>query len=190
MIVPRLMASSIGKRVSPGIYQGRVRAEEVREGRTDPTILDGLFPALAVLADTNDNVEAVVTSIQTLAMALRAVADEGEGVVLEVVVKLGKRPVAALVDDLLGACKVEGLYPTRTQSLCGTSQLKKTNGVYFKKFTWTETAGREGAEERARSEYDAALRLVVGRGARRARTRREREERRDAIEAIVEVTQT
>ena len=52
-------------------------------------------------------------------MALRAIADEGEGVVFEVVVKLGKRPVAALVDDLVRARKVESLDATRGDSLVG-----------------------------------------------------------------------
>jgi hypothetical protein len=46
-------------------------------------------------------------------VALGAVADEGEGVVLEVLLELGDGPVAALVDDLLGAGEVEGLDTTR-----------------------------------------------------------------------------
>lgn len=43
-------------------------------------------------------------------MALRAVADEGERVIFEVVLQPGKRPVAALVDNLWAASKVERLY--------------------------------------------------------------------------------
>ncbi len=50
-----------------------------------PAILLRLFPALSVLAHTNDHVETVVAQVQALAVALRAVADEREGVVLEVV---------------------------------------------------------------------------------------------------------
>ena len=46
-------------------------------------------------------------------MALGAVADESEGVILEVVVQFGERPVGALVDDLLGASKVERLDTAR-----------------------------------------------------------------------------
>ena len=102
---------------------------EARKERTDPAISDSLFPALAILADTDDDIEAIVTRIQTLAMTLRAIADEGEGVVFEVVVKLGKGPVAALVDDLLRARKVEGLDATRRDSLMGR-QLKKRS-AYF-----------------------------------------------------------
>ena len=62
-----------------------------------PAVLDRLLPRLAVLADTDDDVEAVVAGVEALAVALRAVADEGERVILEVVLE----PVAALVDDLL-----------------------------------------------------------------------------------------
>lgn len=61
---------------------GLVNLEEVLSG--DPTILNGILPGLAILADTNDDVEAVVAEVETLAVALRAVADEGEGIVLEV----------------------------------------------------------------------------------------------------------
>ncbi len=64
MMVPLLMASSIGKRVSPGTH----------------SILNSLPPALAALANTDNDVEAVVTGVQTLSVALRALADEGEGV--------------------------------------------------------------------------------------------------------------
>lgn len=92
-------------------------SKEAGKGRTDPAILQSLFPALAVLADTNDDIKAVVTSIQALAMALRAVANEGEGVVFEVVVKFGKRPVVALIDDLVRTRKVEGLDAAHREGL-------------------------------------------------------------------------
>ena len=45
-------------------------------------------------------------------MTLRAVANEGEGVVLEVVLELGERPVAALVDNFWGTSKIESLDAT------------------------------------------------------------------------------
>ena len=51
----------------------------------NPSILLRLFPACAILANTDDHVQTVVTEVQTLAVALRAVSDEGEGVVLEVI---------------------------------------------------------------------------------------------------------
>ena len=77
-----------------------------RNDSTHPTVLESLLPALAVLANTDDDVEAVVAGVEALAVALGAVADEGESVVLEVVLELGEGPVAALVDDLLRASKV------------------------------------------------------------------------------------
>ena len=40
-------------------------------------------------------------------MALRAITDEGERVIFEVVLKLGERPVTALIDDFLRARKIE-----------------------------------------------------------------------------------
>jgi hypothetical protein len=48
-------------------------------------------------------------------VALRAIADESESVVLEVVLELGQRPVGALVDLLLRARKVERLNSTSLQ---------------------------------------------------------------------------
>jgi len=65
------------------------------------------------LSGTDDDIETVVTSIQALAMTLRTIADEGKGVVLGVVVELGKGPVAALIDDLVRARKVESLEGAR-----------------------------------------------------------------------------
>ena len=87
---------------------------KVREqcARAYPAVLEGLLPALAVLTHADDNVEAIVTRIQALPVALRAIANEGERVVLEVVLQLGEGPVAALVDDLLAARKVERLDAT------------------------------------------------------------------------------
>ena len=71
-----------------------------------------MLPALTVLADTDDDIETVVAGVQALTVALRTVANEGEGVVLEVVLEFGERPVASLKDGLLGACKVESLDAT------------------------------------------------------------------------------
>lgn len=62
---------------------GLVDLEEVLAG--NPAVLNGILPRLAILADTNDDVDAVVTEVETLAVTLRAVADESESVVLEVV---------------------------------------------------------------------------------------------------------
>lgn len=70
-------------------------------------------PALAVLTDTDDDIKAVVTGVETLSVALGAVANEGESVIFEIFLEFGERPVATLVDDLLGPGKVEGLDTTR-----------------------------------------------------------------------------
>ena len=51
----------------------------------DPAILLGILPGLAVLSDANDDVQAIVAKVETLTVALRAVADQSKGVVLEVV---------------------------------------------------------------------------------------------------------
>lgn len=104
------------------------REREVRKGRTDPAVLECLLPTLAVLADTDDDIETVVTGIQALAMTLGAIADEGEGVVFEVVVESGKGPVAALIDDLVRARKVEGLDATRRE---GLGRRVSQNEVFF-----------------------------------------------------------
>lgn len=80
---------------------------------TYPAILDSLFPTLTTLANTDNDVQAVVTSVQALTVTLRAVPNESEGIVLEIVLELGEGPVAALVNGLLGASEVEGLHATR-----------------------------------------------------------------------------
>lgn len=54
----------------------------------NPAVLDGLLPRVTALAHTDDDVEAIVTQVETLAVTLGAVAEESEGVVLEVVVEL------------------------------------------------------------------------------------------------------
>ena len=76
---------------------------------TYPAVLLRLLPALTVLADTDDDVQAIVTGVETLSVSLRAVANESKSVILEVVLELGEGPVTSLVDDLLSASKVQGL---------------------------------------------------------------------------------
>ena len=114
MIVPLLIASSMGNSVSPGTCRGQLGADVRKNaGCAHPAVLLRLLPALTVLADTDNDVQAVVAGVQTLAVALRAVADESKSVILEVVVKLGEGPIRALVNDLLGASEVESLDTTR-----------------------------------------------------------------------------
>ena len=61
---------------------GLVHLKQVLAG--DPAVLDGVLPRLAVLAHTDNDVEAVVAQVEALAVALGAVADQRERVVLEV----------------------------------------------------------------------------------------------------------
>ena len=66
------------------------RLVDIKEVRArHPTVLLGFFPAGAVLSHADDDVEAVVAEVETLAVALGAVADEGESVVLEVILWKG-----------------------------------------------------------------------------------------------------
>lgn len=84
---PGLRLSGIGEQVHDDgtAGDGLIDIEEVLAG--DPAILLGLLPRSTVLAHTNDDVQAVVTEVKALAVTLRTVADEGEGVVLEVVLQ-------------------------------------------------------------------------------------------------------
>jgi hypothetical protein len=60
--------------------------EEV--GSRDPAILACFLPRSAILPHAESDVQAVVAEIETLAVTLRAVADESEGVIFEVVLRL------------------------------------------------------------------------------------------------------
>lgn len=81
---PRLGLSGVTEEVHDdgAARDGLVDLEEVLAG--DPAVLDGVLPRLAILTDTDNDVQAVVAEVEALAVALRAVADEGKGVVLEV----------------------------------------------------------------------------------------------------------
>ena len=100
-MVPLAMASSMGKRVLPGTCahdKGSASAHALRDGveegeGTHPAVLLRLLPRLAALTDADDDVDAVVASVEALPVTLRAVADEGERVVLEVLLELGEGPV-------------------------------------------------------------------------------------------------
>lgn len=85
---PGLGLGSIGQQVHDdgALGDGLVDLEQVLAG--DPAILDGVLPGLAVFSHTDDDVQAVVTEVETLAVALGAVADQCEGVVLEVLLRL------------------------------------------------------------------------------------------------------
>lgn len=64
------------------LSDGLVNVEEICAWY--PSILLSFFPGSAILSDTDDHVQAIVTQIETLTVTLRAVTDEGESVVLEI----------------------------------------------------------------------------------------------------------
>jgi hypothetical protein len=76
---------------------------------TNPTILNSLFPTRTIFSYTDNDVQTIIAGVQTLSVSLRAIADQGEGVVFEVLVDLGKRPICALVDCLFRPGKIECL---------------------------------------------------------------------------------
>lgn len=100
---PHLRLGSIRKQVHDdgALLEGLLNGEQVLAWH--PAVILGLLPGLAVLSDTNNHVHAVVAGVETLTVALRAVADESKSVVLEVSLELVQRPVSALVDGLLDA---------------------------------------------------------------------------------------
>lgn len=82
---PGLRLGGVGEQVHDdgAAGDGLIDIEEVLAG--DPAILLSILPRLAVLSDTDDDVQAVVAKVETLTVALRTVANEGKSVVLEVV---------------------------------------------------------------------------------------------------------
>lgn len=89
-----------GLEVGPGLLLGGV-TEEVHDNGTSlhslvdleevdaglPAVLDGLLPGSTIFPDTDNDVQAVVAEVEALAVTLGAVADEGHGVVLEVLLQ-------------------------------------------------------------------------------------------------------
>lgn len=55
-----------------------------------PAVLYCLFPACTIFTHANDDIQAVVAKVETLTMALRAIADERESIVLEVFLGRGQ----------------------------------------------------------------------------------------------------
>lgn len=88
---PGLGLGSIAKQVHDdgALGDGLVDLEQVLAG--NPAVLDGILPRLSVFPYANDDVQAVVTEVEALAVTLGAVADQSEGVVLEVVLEGGSQ---------------------------------------------------------------------------------------------------
>ena len=51
---------------------------------THPTVFEGLFPTLAVLANADNDVQAIIAGVEALSVALRAITNEGKRIVFEV----------------------------------------------------------------------------------------------------------
>ena len=85
---PRLALRSITEQVhdNGALLDRLVDVKQVRARH--PAILYRLFPASTVFPHADDHIQPVVAEVQALTVTLRAVADQGEGVVLEVVLRV------------------------------------------------------------------------------------------------------
>lgn len=81
---PGLRLSGVAEQVHDDgtLGDGLIDFEQVLAG--DPAILLGVLPRSTVLSHANNHIQTVVAQVQALAVALRAVADEGQSVILEV----------------------------------------------------------------------------------------------------------
>lgn len=81
---PGLGLSSITQQVHDDgtLGNGLINLEQVLS--FFPTILYSVFPGLTVLPHADNDIHAVVSEVKTLAVTLRAIANQGEGIVLEV----------------------------------------------------------------------------------------------------------
>jgi hypothetical protein len=84
---PSLTLGGVAKQVhdnSPSL-DGFIDFKEIRS--RNPSILLSFFPRGTILPHANDDVEPVVTQIETLAVTLGAVTDERKSIILEVLLK-------------------------------------------------------------------------------------------------------
>lgn len=81
---PGLTLGSITEQVHDDgtLVDGLIHLEEVLAW--NPAVLLGVLPGLTVLSDTNNDIKAIVTHVQGLSMTLGSIADDGHGVILEV----------------------------------------------------------------------------------------------------------
>lgn len=131
---PGLALSGVGEEVHDDgtTADGLINIEQVLAG--DPAILLGVLPGLAVLADADDDVEAVVTEVEALAVTLGAVADEGEGVVLEVV-------LWAIVSHMsLKSLMADRAVSPVTAEYLGEVRWMRGRGKRTRSFSWGQSA--------------------------------------------------
>ena len=90
---PRLTLCGVTEQVhdNRALADGLVDLEKVLAW--DPAVLLGVLPGLSVLSHTDDDIEAVVAEVETLTVALGAVANECESVIFEVVLLEGYKLV-------------------------------------------------------------------------------------------------
>lgn len=97
---PGLALGSIAQQVHDdcALLNSFVDLEQV--GPWDPAILLGFLPRGTVLSYTDNDVQAVIPEVKTLAVALGAITDEGEGVILKVLMELLAWPVRPLWNSI------------------------------------------------------------------------------------------
>ena len=94
--VPGVLLAGIGQQIHDnGALLGR-RLNGKQRLAGHPAVALGQLPAWAALAQADDNVgDAVIAHVEALRAALHAIADDGERVILEDGLVLGRRVVAA-----------------------------------------------------------------------------------------------
>lgn len=85
---PRLTLSSIAEEVHNNGTSGDSLIDIKKICAWNPAVLLSLLPRGAILANADDDIETVVAKVETLTVTLRAVTDEGEGIVLEIVLMI------------------------------------------------------------------------------------------------------
>lgn len=116
---PCLGLRSVGKQVHDvgTLLDGLLDLEQVLAWH--PAVLDGGLPGGTVLTDTDDDVQTVVSHVQTLAVTLGTVADQRKGVVGEVLQQLLSWPVGTLVHSLDSTTEVDLLQTTLSDHWLG-----------------------------------------------------------------------
>lgn len=126
-VLPGLGLSSVGQEVHDDATPVDSLFDREQGLAWDPSVLNGLSPRLAVLSDTDNDLETIVTGVEGLTVSLGTVTNHGKGVILKVLGELLSGPVGSLVDSLGGTGKVKrldtssGLEPKAVYELDGRS---------------------------------------------------------------------
>lgn len=108
---PDSLLVSIRKQVhDDGSLLGSLQdGEQVLSG--NPSFFDSLLESLT-LTLTNDNIDTVVTKVESLTTTLRTITKDSNSVILEGLEQLLAGNIRSLIDDLLGTTKIESLVAT------------------------------------------------------------------------------